>query len=219
MEARSFFSAALIAASPLALGTNYRTQNFLISAPTPELAREIGDAGEAFRRSLAREWLGRELPPWHEPCPITAQVNPQLGAGGATSFMFDQGRPFGWRMTIQGSRERVLDSVLPHEITHMIFATHFGRPLPPWADERAATAVKHSSEKLKQQRLLITFLTTERGIDFNRMFAMNMNENPPVEFLPAQPMREASLGQQSGTRGIWTLKASSLNQQEVHRDA
>jgi hypothetical protein len=95
--------------------------------------------------------------------------------------MFAQGRPFGWQMTIQGSRERLLDSVLPHEITHTIFATHFGRPLPRWADEGACTTVEHISEKTKQQRLLINFLTTGRGIAFNRMFAMK--EYPP-DILP-----------------------------------
>jgi hypothetical protein len=180
MEAR-FFSAALIAASALSLGANYQTQNFTITASTPELAREIGDAGESYRRSLAREWLGHELPPWQEPCPVTTHVAPQLGAGGATSFFFDHGRPFGWRMNIQGAHDRLLDSVLPHEITHMIFATHFGRPLPRWADEGACTTVEHVSEKAKQQQLLVTFLTTGRGIAFNRMFAM---KEYPSDILP-----------------------------------
>ena len=80
-------------------------------------------------------------------------------------------------MNIQGSRERLLDSVLPHEVTHTIFATHFGRPLPRWADEGACTTVEHASEKGKQQTMLIDFLMTGRGIAFNQMFAMT--EYPP----------------------------------------
>lgn len=158
-------------------GGSYRTQNFLVTAPTAPLAREIGDAAEAFRSRLAIEWIGRELPPWREPCPVTAQIAPNLGAGGATSFYFENGHPFGWTMTMQGSRERVLDSVLPHEITHTIFASHFGRPLPRWADEGACTTVEHSSERRKQEKLLVEFLTTNRGIAFNKMFAMK--EYPP----------------------------------------
>src|SRR5262249_42317642 len=134
--------------------------------------RKIGAAAEAYRHQLAIEWLGQPLPPWQEPCPITATVAPHLGAGGATSFYFDSGRPFGWTMSIQGSRERILDSVLPHEVTHTIFASHFGRPLPRWADEGACTTVEHASERGKQQDMLITFLTTNRGIAFNKMFAM-----------------------------------------------
>ena len=95
--------------------------------------------------------------------------------------MFEQGQPFGWQMTIQGSYERLLDSVLPHEVTHMIFATHFGRPLPRWADEGAATTVEHTSEKAKQHHLLINFLTTGRGIAFNQMYAM---QEYPDDILP-----------------------------------
>ncbi len=178
---RLIVSALLSVALFGSLGANYRTQNFLISAPTPQLAREIGDQAEVYRRDLAIEWIGRELPPWREPCPIEAQVAPHLGAGGATSFMFQNRQPFGWTMSIQGSRERVLDSVLPHEITHTIFATYFGRPLPRWADEGACTTVEHSSERHKQERLLVEFLTTNRGIAFNKMFAMK--EYPP-DILP-----------------------------------
>jgi len=84
-------------------------------------------------------------------------------------------------MSLQGSRERVLDSVLPHEITHTIFATHFGRPLPRWADEGACTTVEHPSERAKQERLLYHHLKTGRGIAFNRMFRMT---EYPADILP-----------------------------------
>ena len=57
-------------------------------------------------------------------------------------------------MEVQGSLERILDSVLPHEINHTIFACHFRRPLPRWADEGAATLFEHRSEQLKQLSLL-----------------------------------------------------------------
>ena len=123
------------------MGANYRTQNFIVTAASPQLAKEVGDLAEVYRRDLAIEWLGKELPPWQQPCPIQAEAAPHLGAGGQTSFMFQHGVPFGWEMHIYGSRERVLDSVLPHEVTHTIFATHFGRPLPRWADEGACTTV------------------------------------------------------------------------------
>lgn len=157
-------------------GAGFRTQNFTVDAPTPQLAREIGLEAERLRSALANEWLAEELPPWSKPCPIKARVAPQLGAGGATSFVFDRGEVFGWRMEIQGSRERILDSVLPHEITHTIFACHFRQPLPRWADEGACTTVEHKSEISKQERMLIEFLHTHRGIPFDRMF--NMTEYP-----------------------------------------
>jgi hypothetical protein len=155
----------------------YRTPNFVIEAPTPDLARKIGDAAEQYRHDLAIEWTGRPLPRWASPCPITAEVAEHLGAGGATSFVFDRGEVFGWQMTVQGSEQRILDSVLPHEVTHTIFASHFRQPLPRWADEGACTTVEHPSERARQHRMLIEFLTTGRGIAFPQMFAMR--EYPP----------------------------------------
>ncbi len=155
--------------------------HFAVSAPTPTLAREICTAAEGFRRDLAIEWLGHTLPEWQGKCTIHVQVGAQLGAGGATSFAFVNGQPVDFRMTIQGSHARLLDSVLPHEITHTILATHFGRPLPRWADEGAATSVEDISERSKQDKLLVQFLTTDRGIAFNRMFAMR---EYPRDILP-----------------------------------
>jgi hypothetical protein len=112
---------------------------------------------------------------------VTVKVGPNLGAGGATTFTFDRGEVFGWHMSIQGSAERVLDSVLPHEITHMIFASHFRRPLPRWADEGGATSVEHVSERDKQKAMLDQFLRSGRGIAFDKMFAMT---EYPADVLP-----------------------------------
>ncbi len=177
--------AALIAAALVLLvatpahAASVRSEHFIVSASSPQLAQEVCQAAERYRRDLAIEWLGHELPPWRELCPITVRLDP--GVGGATSFMFDRGVPFGWTMNIQGSRERILDSVLPHEITHTIFATHFGRPLPRWADEGACTTVEHAAEKAKQDKFLVEFLHTRRGIPFNQMFAM---KEYPRDILP-----------------------------------
>jgi hypothetical protein len=182
---RGVVTMAVLAWGVLAAGAaeaaGYRTANFVVEAPTEALARRIGDAAEQYRHTLAVEWVGSPLPRWSRPCPITAQVAPHLGAGGATSFVFDKGEVFNWTMSIQGSEERILDSVLPHEVTHTIFASHFRRPLPRWADEGACTTVEHPVERARQHRLLIEFLTTGRGIAFPQMFAM---KEYPSDVLP-----------------------------------
>jgi hypothetical protein len=180
MDARSF-RAWVLAAVLVSWGAGHRTTNFAVQAPTEELARTIAEAAEKYRRELAIEWLGSEMRPWFQPCPITARVRPDLGAGGATSFLFDRGEVYGWRMTIQGSQERILDSVLPHEVMHTIFASHFRQALPRWADEGACTTVEHTSERAKQQKLLIKFLKTGKGIAFSQMFAM---KDYPSDVLP-----------------------------------
>ena len=162
--------ACLIASS--AFAASARTANFVVSAPTVAAAQQIADVAESSRRTLAIDWLGREMPKWSQPCAITCQVADHLGAGGATGFTFDRGEVFGWRMTVQGSLVRVLDSVIPHEVTHTIFATHFRHPIPRWADEGACTTIEHQSEKAKHNQLLIDFLRIGRGIPFNQMLAM-----------------------------------------------
>ncbi len=177
MDARLIRPALLAALLMVSMGASYRGANFIVETADPQMAARISQAAEQFRHDLAIEWLGQAMPNWAQPCMMTVQVGPHLGAGGATTFVFDNGEVFGWRMTIQGSAERVLDSVLPHEITHMVFASYFRRPLPRWADEGGATSVEHISEKQKHRQMLVQFLRTGHGIAFGQMFAMT--EYPP----------------------------------------
>ncbi len=162
------------------------TTNFVVRAADSNLAKQVAHEAEKYRASLAKEWLGHELPIWNEKCPIKVEIAPH--GGGETSFVFvgepGAGVPTQWSMRIFGPPDRLLDAVLPHEITHTIFATHFGRPLPRWADEGACTTVEHESERKKIQELLIEFLTPgpnkpTKGIPFNRLFVMmNYPQNP-----------------------------------------
>jgi hypothetical protein len=153
-------------------GAVYRTPNFVINAPTESIAKQVGDAAEIYRAELAIEWLGKRLPgDWAKPCTVRVKVG-QVGAGGATTFSFDQGHVFGWTMQVQGSLERILDSVLPHEISHTIFASHFRRPLPRWADEGAATLVEHESEKRRQQLTLKQVFNTPRRIPLRKLLTL-----------------------------------------------
>ncbi|MFK7767403.1 MAG: hypothetical protein AB8B55_09300 [Mariniblastus sp.] len=162
------------------------SQNFIVRASDAQLARKVSSEAERFRRELAIEWLGKELPAWDQKCPITVEIGRH--AGGETSFAFmtngtRRGNPTDWRMKIFGPPDRLLDAVLPHEVTHTIFATHFGQPLPRWADEGACTTVEHASERKKNHRMLMDFLSASpsRGIPFNRMFTMR---NYPHDILP-----------------------------------
>jgi len=162
------------------------SKNFVVYANDATLAKKVSREAERFRKQLAIEWLGKEIPDWQGKCPITVEI--AMNAGGETSFAFIQtptgaGTPIDWKMKIYGPPNRLLDAVLPHEITHTIFATHFGRPLPRWADEGACTTVEHESERRKNHKMLLEFLTAQpsRGIPFNRMFTMR---NYPHDILP-----------------------------------
>ena len=168
-------SALLLLVSPC-WGASARTPNFVVSASSQEFAQQVADTAEKCRRELAIDWLGDELPQWSQPCPISVTAG-NMGAGGTTSFVFDGGRVGRWNLRVQGTPERILDSVIPHEVTHTIFASHFLEPLPRWADEGACTTVEHASERAKHDAALVYFLRTRRGIPLSRMYAMT--EYPP----------------------------------------
>ena len=156
-----------------------RTQNFIIMAPSPQLAQQVAQAAEAYRRDLAVYWLGGELPPWPAPCPIRVNAGHHLAAQGVTTYNRSPVRDF--QMEVIGSPERILDSVLPHEVTHTILATYFGQPLPRWADEGICTTVEHVSEREKHETKLREFLSTRRGISMNKLFLMT---EYPQDVLP-----------------------------------
>ena len=193
MDARSAIIAVLLSIISFSIVDaqmyQVNTTNFSIQAPSELMAKKAARLAEQYRADLSKEWLGYEIPQWEERCPIVIEINRH--AGGETSFGFAGGSrdgsvkatPIGWQMKIFGPPDRVLDAVLPHEITHTIFATHFGRPLPRWADEGACTTVEHESERAKNHELLIGFLKARpsRGIPFNRMFTMKQY---PDDILP-----------------------------------
>jgi len=181
LKSRASATIFMLLVLSVSMGAHSRSANFIVQTGDQRLADQIAKAAEKYRHDLAVEWLGKPMPNWSAPCVMNVRVGPSLGAGGATTFAFDRGEVYSWRMDIQGSVQRLFDSVLPHEITHMIFASHFRQPLPRWADEGGATSVEHISERTKYRKMLVRFLKTGRGISFNRMFAM---EEYPTDVMP-----------------------------------
>lgn len=183
MDARTLFFGCIAAfgiqvtAIVAAAGAErHETANFLVTAADQSIARKVAEAAEHYRRELAVYWLGKPMPTWSRPCRVSVNVG-ALGAGGQTTFQFVNGEVLNWRMSVQGSLERILDSVVPHEVNHTIFACHFRRPLPRWADEGAATLFEHESEKLKQLHLLNQVIR-DRGQHFSLSELLSMKDYP-----------------------------------------
>lgn len=162
-----------------ALSAVFSTRNFTVTADDPRVAEVMANRAEELRSRLADFWLGKELPSWYKKCRIKIQIG-NVSAGGATTFTFKNGEVYDWNMTVQGSRERIYDSVLPHEITHTILASHFRTPLPRWADEGAATFVEHDSERAKYRQQLYSALKTNRGIPLDQLFDMEEYPEDPL---------------------------------------
>ena len=98
---------AVVAISYSANGASYSTRNFVVTAPTSNVAEEVGKAAEVYRRELAIYWLGQPLPNWSAPCKLKVRPG-AIGAGGETTFQFVRGEVVNWNMYVQGSLERIL---------------------------------------------------------------------------------------------------------------
>lgn len=148
----------------------YRTPNFTVYCSDSDLAQQIGDTAEHFRKQHAQEWLGTELPKWYSPCPVHVKFG-QISSGGATSFTFDRGEVTGWKMDIYGTPDRLLDSVVPHEVLHTIFACRYRRALPRWADEGAATYTESEAEQKQYRDAGLQVVGTQEHIPLSNLLS------------------------------------------------
>ena len=161
--------ALVLCAYPAAAAT-FRTTNFTVDAPTPELARQFGEQAEHFRKLKAREWLGDEMPNWQHPCPLKVTISME-GPSGATTFDFGK-QPISQYMQITGPKERLLNSVLPHEITHTVFAYYFKQPVPRWADEGGSVLSEDDIERSRHDQMCRQLLNAGRAMRVGYLFSL-----------------------------------------------
>ncbi len=145
------------------LGASYRTDNFIVDAEDPEIARRIGDAAEKYRAAIARSWLGYDLPAWNEPCVLEVSESPAGKRDGSSTFYFDNGRVLSQRLHVKGALSDLVPKVLPHELTHSILANYFGRPVPRWADEGTAILSEDQTEQKRRDQQMQGILTSSRA--------------------------------------------------------
>lgn len=154
-----------------AVAESARSTNFLVSGGDRELVIRVAKAAEDYRKKIAMNWLGKPLPNWSRPCPVKLRIT-NGEAGGVTSFAFDNGRVTSQEMTLEGSPERIIFSALPHEVTHTIFAWHFGSPMPRWADEGACMLSEDSRELARQDGIVRNLLAQQKHLPLKTLFAM-----------------------------------------------
>ena len=160
---------ATIALLPCFGGASHRSTNFVVEATTPEIARTIAEHAEACRVSIAKAWLGHELPPWASPCPIKVKLT-RGEAGGLTSFGFNRGKVSDQSMTVEGRLDRILASAIPHEVTHTVFAAYFGGPMPRWADEGASLLSEDLRERRRHDQIVADLLARRGDLPLSRLF-------------------------------------------------
>ncbi|HEY2910515.1 MAG TPA: hypothetical protein VGI99_09725, partial [Gemmataceae bacterium] len=76
------------------------------------------------------------------------------------------------QMYIFGPVRQLLNSVLPHEVTHTVFAYHFGRPVPRWADEGGSVLSENDEERTNHDIKCREILNQGKAFRLSVLFRM-----------------------------------------------
>jgi hypothetical protein len=145
------------------------------------------------------------MPTWPAPCPVkvTVQMN---GAGGATTFVYGPQGVERQDMHIEGSYDRLLVSVLPHEVTHTVFAQYFRCPVPRWADEGGSVLSEDEPERNRHEQLAREILNTPgRHIPLGRLFRLREYPNDVMALYAEGYSVSNFLVSQGGDKGRQTF--------------
>lgn len=153
----------------------YRSANFEVTADSADLAREIALEAEKWRATLASRWLNRPLAKWDDSCRIDVTTR-LTGGTGWTDYHFLGGRLVRVGIRLEGPGERLLEYVLPHELTHAVLVTALGEALPRWADEGAAMLSESQSQKHRHRLRAHQLLKTGKLIPLGEL--LNTAEYP-----------------------------------------
>jgi hypothetical protein len=161
-----------------------KTANFLIYHADEQLAQQVAQAAESARLAAWRRWAGdRPLPPWTPPCylylfphagvfaAVTGQ--PADSPGFSTAGVLG-GRVTSRRINLRAGHPKLIEAVLPHEVTHIILADLFGdTPIPRWADEGMAALSEPDAEQALRAGDLADELASPRLFEARDLLVMD----------------------------------------------
>jgi RNA polymerase sigma factor (sigma-70 family) len=158
----------------------WTSENFSVLAPSGALAEAFAKKAESSRRELARLWLGEEMPRWSKRCHLGIRLKLGGGAGSATEVKYDGSGGYAvLSMKLEGDLERMLNSALPHEMTHTVLAHYFRAQPPRWADEGAAMMSEDEQVQQNHDLLCRKLLSGGEKFPLRRLFSLKMVKNLP----------------------------------------
>ena len=167
---------AILAAPGVASAATFETTNFVVECPerrpAPAVRRNgrVLPQGEGARLARPRDArLARALPTAREARNGLGRRRDDLHlrhASGNRPVVTSQ------RMEIRGDAKQLLNSVLPHEVTHTVLAYHFGRAVPRWADEGGSVLSENEEERFSHDIRCRELLNAGRGIVLRTLFRM-----------------------------------------------
>jgi hypothetical protein len=171
------------------------TANFRVLHNQPrETAERVARVAETTRAAMTRKWFGEEAARWDQPCTIYLHADTreytQMGdnpppppqSPGHSRMHREGERVLLREIHLRCDEPHMIDSVLPHETTHVILAGRFGPyDVPRWADEGMAVL----SEPRDRIELHLHNLPTHRrdGTLFHLDRLMRLSQYPEPRYI------------------------------------
>ena len=135
-----------------------RSGNFIVMADDGLLADNVLSAAETLRYTLAKQWLGRELPEGEGRTSITVRIRPDRD--DAVFWPKDHPDRHFHRMWVFAPIDRLTGTTFEHEMTHLVLELAYGDALPTWASEGAACRRDDEVRKEARRQRLATCVRT-----------------------------------------------------------
>jgi hypothetical protein len=129
----------------------------------PEFAEKVARVAEETRLQMARKWFNKDEEDWQPKCDIylhacaadySRNTEQSINSPGHSKIELDRstGRVVLRQIHLRCDNPALLESVLPHEATHVVLGGQFGNQhVPRWVDEGIAVLTE-PAEKVQQHR-------------------------------------------------------------------
>ena len=150
-----------LTSAPAFAGGHVFNANFSVMTPRRETkaqtkvyARQILDQAERYRKEIAEEWLGAELPEGVGRTHINVAFSASQDRG--LTWPDDGPRRTLHTLFLTTSPERAGGHTLKHELCHVVFATRFpaDKRLPTWIEEGIASRYDDAQRGRSRQKVV-----------------------------------------------------------------
>ena len=172
------------------------TPNWATQADTDEYAQQLLVQAEKYRKEIAQEWLGAELPRGVGRTLINVRFTEARDAGLTWP---DAGR-HRTTLYLATTPERALGTTLKHEMCHVVLATRFPQTkrLPAWIEEGIASRYDDGERSGARRRLIDWWVDTSNwpGIA-SALHAQRISATDRVSYTVASSVVEVLLARGS----------------------
>ncbi len=164
--------------------------------PSAGSVRAVLREAEFLLSNISKKWLGRDwqygrkttldvlgavagqpVPP-PPPNAIRVMYWRSWQGGSSTQLTFEGGKLSRVWIDLSGSLDDVIDNQVPREITRVVMAAFFQRPMPWWADEGLASQAQSEKRQAQADIQCRMALVQGRGVRIKALFAL---KGPPQE--------------------------------------